>query len=123
MYGAPKIPRPSLLRAADERFIRTASAEFSGDRKLASVSATGQADRALDRGDLDVAMRYYNQAWLLNPENHEVYEGFARVLIRRGQPVEALTHLRKAIELCPDQNQRAALEQEAAQLSVAPPAR
>ena len=44
MYGAPEIPRPTLLRQADARFIENAAREFAGDRKLASLSWTGQGD-------------------------------------------------------------------------------
>ncbi len=118
MYGAPEIPRPSLLRQADTRFIQTASAEFGGNRKLASLSWTGQGDRLLASGNLDDAMRRYNEAWLLDPENFEVHEGFARVLLARGQTSAALPHFRKAIELCPDDAERAALTTELARLSA-----
>ena len=117
MYGAPDIPRPTLLRQADARFIATASAEFGGNRKLASLSWTGQGDRLLASGQLDDATRRYNEAWLLDPENFEVHEGFARVLLARGQPAAAVPHLRKAIELCPDNTERSALTAELARLS------
>ncbi len=112
MYGAPEIPRPTLLRQADTRFIETAAAGFGGDRKLASLSWTGQGDRLLASGNLDDATRRYNEAWLLDPENFEVHEGFARVLVARGQTAAALRHFRKAIELCPDATERAALTAE-----------
>lgn len=117
MYGAPEIPRPSLLRQADARFVQTASAEFAGNRKLASLSWTGQGDRLLASGNLDDAMRRYNEAWLLDPDNFEVYEGFARVLLARGQTAAAIPHFRKAIELCPDDTERAALTAELQRLS------
>lgn len=117
MYGAPEIPRPTLLRQADARFIQTATAEFGGNRKLASLSWTGQGDRLLAAGNLDDAMRRYNEAWLLDPENFEAHEGFARVLLARGQTTAALPHFRKAIELCPDDAERATLTAELARLS------
>src|SRR5688572_5696874 len=75
MYGQPELPRPTQLRQADEQFIATAAAGFGGDRKLASLSWIGEADRFLDNGNLNVAMRRYNQAWLLDDTNYEVYWG------------------------------------------------
>ena len=117
MYGAPEIPRPTLLRQADARFIETAAAEFGGNRKLASLSWTGQGDRLLASGNIDDAMRRYNEAWLLDPDNFEVHEGFARTLLARGRPQAAIPHFRKAIELCPDESERAALTAELQRLS------
>lgn len=120
MYGAPAIPRPTLLRQADAHFVETAAAEFAGDRKLACISWIGQGDRLLADGNLDGAMRRYNEAWLLDPANYEVYEGFARVLLAQEKTSDALPHLRKAIELCPDPAERAALIAELNRLT--PPA-
>lgn len=121
MYGQPEIPRPTQLRQADERFIETAAAEFGGDRKLASLSWTAQADRYLEEGNLDLAMRRYNQAWLLDESNYEAHWGFARVLLAQQKPSDALPHLRKAIELCKDPAQRAILNAELTRLGTATP--
>lgn len=118
MYGQPTLPRPTQLKQADEQFIATATAGFGGNGKLASLSWIGEADRFFEAGNLNVAMRRYNQAWLLDDTNYEVYSGFARVLIAQGKFAEAQPHLRKAIELCTDPAARDALIAELERISA-----
>ncbi len=107
MYGQPDLPRPTMFKQADEAFVKTAAAGFGGDHRLASLSWTDQADRFLADHNLDYAMRRYNQAWLLDPTNYEVYWGFGRVLIEQEKFEAALAHLKKALELCAEPDQRA----------------
>jgi tetratricopeptide (TPR) repeat protein len=99
MYGQPEIPRPTMFRQADEAFIKTAAAGFGGDRKLASLAWTAQGDRFFAEHNLDYAMRRYNQAWLLNDTNYEVYWGFGRVLVEKRKFEDAIVHLKKAVGL------------------------
>ncbi len=106
MYGAPEIPRPTQLKQADARFIANAAAGFGGDRRLASIAWTDQGDGFLASGNLDYAMRRYNEAWLLDDTNYEVYLGFSRVLARSEKPAQAIPFLEKAIALCSDAEQR-----------------
>ena len=40
------------------------------------------------KGDLSTAMSRFNQAWLLNPENGNIYHGFAVITSTRGAPPE-----------------------------------
>ncbi|HYP18213.1 MAG TPA: hypothetical protein VEQ65_13455 [Opitutus sp.] len=109
MYGQPAIPRPTQLKQADAAFVASAVTEFRGDRKLASIAWSGQAERFLKERNLDYAMRRYNQAWLLDPENHEVYWGFGRVLAETERFDEAIPHLQKGLELCTEPAERAAI--------------
>ena len=109
MYGQPALPRPALHKAADERFIREAAAGFGGDRKAASKGWASEGDRYMNEGNLDFAMRRYNQAWLLDPDNHQAYWGFGRVLLERDQMDEAITHFERARALCNDHCDKAAL--------------
>jgi tetratricopeptide (TPR) repeat protein len=106
MYGQPELPRPTMFKQADEAFIANAAASFGGDRKLASLSWTGEADRYLAEHNLDAAMRRYNQAWLLDGTNYEAYWGFGRVLIEQDKFDDAVRHLKKAVELCTEADQR-----------------
>lgn len=109
MYGQPEIPRPTMFKQADEAFVRNAAAGFGGDRKLASLAWTDRGDHFLAEHNLDYAMRRYNQAWLLDDTNYEVYWGFGRVLAAQQKFDAAITHLKKAIELCTEADQRSAL--------------
>jgi len=108
MYGQPDLQRPEFLKKADEAFIAKA-AEGLGGREAASKAWSEQADQFMRQGNLDYAMRRYNQAWLLNPNNYQPYWGFGRVLLERDKIDEAIVHLEKAISLCHDAYQKVAL--------------
>lgn len=108
MYGQPTIPRPDLLKKADEDFIKQAS-EGMGGREAASKAWYAQAEKFMANGDLDLAMRRYNQSWLLNPNNYQPYWGFGRVMLQRGKLDEAIQHLEKSKALIDDQFQKVAL--------------
>lgn len=102
MYGQPGIPRPDLLQQADADFISKATAGFGGDRKAASQAWAEQASRFLSQGNLDYAMRRYNQAWLLDDTNYEAYWGFGRVMVETDQFEDGVKFMRRAVELCRD---------------------
>jgi tetratricopeptide (TPR) repeat protein len=108
MYGAPSIQRPDELKRADEGFIRQAS-EGLGGRKKASQAWALQGDKFMGEGNLDFAMRRYNQSWLLDQNNYQAYWGFGRVMLQRGKVEEAIQHLEKSKQLVEDQLQKAAL--------------
>jgi tetratricopeptide (TPR) repeat protein len=108
MYGQPAIPRPDLLKKADEDFIKQAS-EGIGSREAASKAWFTEAEKFFARGDLDLAMRRYNQSWLLNPNNYQPYWGFGRVMLQRGKFDEGIQYLEKSKELVDDPYQKVAL--------------
>ncbi|KAB2325491.1 tetratricopeptide repeat protein [Betaproteobacteria bacterium SCN1] len=108
MYGQPNVQRPDELKRADEDFIKQAS-EGLGGREKASQAWASQGDKFFSEGNLDFAMRRYNQAWLLNPNNYRAYWGFGRVLLQQGKIGEAIQHLEKSKQLTDDQFQKAAL--------------
>lgn len=109
MYGQPNILRPDVLKKADEDFIRQASSGFGGSRETASRAWYAEAEQFMNRGDLDYAMRRYNQSWLLNPNSYLPYWGFARVMLQRGKMDEAIEYFEKSIKLCDDSFQKVAL--------------
>jgi tetratricopeptide (TPR) repeat protein len=109
MYGQPEVVRPEALRKADDEFITKATAEFGGNRKLASEAWAKEADDHMARSNLDFAMRRYNQSWLLNPENYKPYWGFGRIMLERDLFDESIKHFERAKELCKDNFQRVAL--------------
>ena len=108
MYGQPDVERPAFLKQADQDFIEKASKGI-GSREEASKVWWVQAERFMQEGNLDYAMRRYNQSWLLNPNNYQPYWGFARVSLEKGRVNEAISFLEKAESLIDDQYQKVAL--------------
>jgi tetratricopeptide (TPR) repeat protein len=108
MYGQPEIQRPEFLRKADEDLVKEATARF-GSREAASKAWANEADGHLKQGNLDAAMRRYNQSWLANPNNYEPYWGFGRIMLERGRADQAIEYFEKAKQLIDDRSQRAAL--------------
>lgn len=86
MYGGKE--KTQAMKDADAFFIhwiekkgmtRQQGAEKSIDLGWAHFS----------RGELDTAMKRFNQAWLLDPENGNSYRGFAIITLERGgKPAE-----------------------------------
>src|SRR3989344_8037606 len=113
MYGQPEIPRPDFLKKADEDFIKQATSGF-GNREAASKAWYAEADKFMSQGNLDYAMRRYNQSWLLNPNNYQPYWGFARVMDARDNYDGAFKYFKKANELINDPFQKPALLSDAA---------
>jgi tetratricopeptide (TPR) repeat protein len=79
MYGGhPKTP---AMIAADERFIGE-SAKY-GDRAHASDMSVALGWRYFREGDIATAMKRFNQAWLLDPDNGDAFHGFAVLVMER----------------------------------------
>ena len=108
MYGQPAVERPEILKRADENFIKQASEDLGG-RERASVAWWMEGDKFMRDGNLDYAMRRYNQSWLLNPNSFRPYWGFGRVLLEQGKLDESAMYLEKANQLVDDEYQKVAL--------------
>jgi tetratricopeptide (TPR) repeat protein len=108
MYGQPEIPRPELLKKADEDFIRKAT-EGLGSRERASDAWFAQGEEYTRQGNFDYAMRRYNQSWLLSPTNFKPHWGFGRVMAEQGKIDESIKHLETAKQLIGDELQKPAL--------------
>ena len=108
MYGQPEIERPEMLKKADEDFINKAVSGI-GSREEASKLWWHEAERYMNEGNLDFAMRRYNQSWLLDPENYQPYWGFARVMVAKRQYEESFEYFKKAAELINDPYEKPAL--------------
>lgn len=108
MYGQPQIARPENLKKLDEDFIRDATFRF-GSRQAASRALAEQGWASVRRGMFEVAMRRFNEAWLLDPKNYQAFWGFGAVLSERGKLAEAIEQLETARELIDDPKQRPAL--------------
>lgn len=51
------------------------------------------------QNQLGMAIRRFNQAWLLNPNNAEVYTGFAAILSEQDNECEAMQMMEKALAM------------------------
>ena len=108
MYGQPEIVRPDFLKKGDEEFIKTVINKF-GDRKKASTLWWQQGDSFANEGNLDYAMRRYNQSWLLDPNNYQPYWGFGRVMLQQRKYNESIKYFEKSKILINDNYQKVAL--------------
>jgi Flp pilus assembly protein TadD len=108
MYGQPEIARPEPLKKTDEAVIRDATFRF-GSRGAASRALSDQGWASVRKGMFDVAMRRFNEAWLLNPKNYQAFWGFGAVLSEQGKLTAALEQLETARELVDDPRQRVLL--------------
>ncbi len=109
MYGQPGVARSAEQKRHDEEFIKQAAASFSGSRERASTALWREGDAQMSRGNFELAMKFYNQSWLLNPNNYQPYWGFGRVMAQREKPDEAIPHLEKSVQLIDDPYQKVAL--------------
>ncbi len=95
MYGGENRIKTSSQIEADEKFI-SEMIDIAGSREEAAEGIVNGAWEFFEQGDIDIAMKRFNQAWLLDPQNIEAYKGFAAILEKRGQPEEARKMLQKA---------------------------
>lgn len=108
MYGQPALERPAALKQADEDFIKKVTGAIP-DRKEASRRWWTQAEKFMAQGNIDFAMRRYNQSWLLDPSNYQPFWGFGRVSLEQGKTAEAIAFLKTAKGLVNDPFQEVAL--------------
>lgn len=98
MYGGVDRSAAADLRAADDKLIAGATESF-GSRAGAARAWVEQGYRYYQADRLDMAMRRFNQAWLLDPKNPEVYTGFAAVLHDQGKFCDAMNMMDRALSL------------------------
>lgn len=96
MYGGMDRSAIPELKAGDEKLIADTTRQW-GSREKASLAFTGQGFRFYARDQLDMAMRRFNQAWLLDPSNPHAYWGFGAVLHDQDRMCDAMAHYEKAL--------------------------
>src|SRR5262249_43123216 len=92
--------QPGSLTQAHERFIREATAAY-GSRGAARDALAKKGWQRDEDDDLTAAVRHFNEAWLLNPNDARPYWGFGAILHDQGKVHEALRMLNHASELDP----------------------
>jgi len=100
MYGGMDRTSNQTIKAADEKLIAGTSKEF-GSREKASALFAEQGIRFYRSNNYSMAMKRFNQAWLLNPSNPDSFWGFAMVYHDEGERsiCKAKDMIDKAIEL------------------------
>jgi len=84
MYGG--INKTEEMKKADADLI--AGVEKAGySRQSAAQEAVRKAWIYFEKGDFLTAMKRFNQAWLLDPENGDVYHGFALIVHQRDNAI------------------------------------
>ncbi len=100
MYAGKDRRAAAALRAGDEEQAAEAVKAF-GSPAAAAQARVEQGYRLFREGQPGLAMRQFNQAWLLNPDNAEVYAGFAAVLENQRKVCQAMSMMDRAISLNP----------------------
>ncbi len=80
----------SARQLANEKFIADALAKANGDRKAAAQDTLQSGWKLIDQGDAEGAMRRFNQAWLLDPQEGRIYWGFAVASAIRGDALATI---------------------------------
>ena len=100
MYGGMDRSKYPELKKADEEFIAGVTKAF-GSREVGAMRLVDQGFAFYKEDKLGMAMRRFNQAWLLNPQNADVFTGFANVLNDQGKYCEANEMMEKSFTLVP----------------------
>ena len=98
MYGGMERAGNQEIKKGDDEFIAKVTEEF-GSRQDAAKAFVETAFSFYFRDDLSTAMRRFNQAWLIDPKNPEVYWGFASVQYDIGANCSAMKMTVLALEL------------------------
>ncbi len=96
MYGGMDRAGVPDLKAGDDKLIADTSAHY-GSREKAATEFIQQGFNFYYKDSLGMAMRRFNQAWLLDPNNPEVYWGFGVVLRDQENMCESAKHFDKAL--------------------------
>lgn len=99
MYGG--IPRSSRAEQAMDAQLIEEATEHAGSREAASREFMKVGWEYHDQDDLNTAMKRFNQAWLLDPKNPDVFWGFGSVSLAKHNADEAIKMFKKAIAFNP----------------------
>jgi tetratricopeptide (TPR) repeat protein len=98
-YG--NVPKPKDMQQEDNTFIAEAIKADTTMQK-ASDHMVRLGFSYLYRGDMETAMKRFNQAWLLNPKNENVYWGYGAVYGTFGDYPSAIVQLDKGLIINPN---------------------
>ncbi len=98
MYGAMDRSKVPVLKKGDQDLIANGIKGF-GTREKAADAWFSVGWKYYQKDDLQNAMRRFNQAWLLNPNDPKPFWGFAMVKHDLGKAIEAEKLMAKAFDL------------------------
>lgn len=98
-YG--NLPKTAEYKAEDDKFIKTCLVA-DGTYRKASEHLVSLGFKYLYQGDIKIAMRRFNQAWLLDSKNENAYWGFGAVYFSFSDYDEALRQLEKGLLINPN---------------------
>ena len=87
--------------AADQRFVDSA-VKAAGSKESAARLATSRGWQHLKQGDTEVAIQSFNQAYLLQPSNVEVYWGLGVAMTQQGKYDLSVRMFGRALSIAPD---------------------
>jgi len=99
MYGRVK-KCPELI-AIDEKFLKAMDVEYKGNRKQAAQHCVKRGWEYFYANKPDTSMMRFNQAWLLDSLNANVYWGFADLMGKQGKFMESIPLFERSLELNP----------------------
>lgn len=100
LYGDGKIEKCSQQKESDERFLKYCDSTFPS-RKEAATAYVEMAWKYAEQNDRDNATKRFNQAWLLDKSNADVYWGLGIVQGSKEQYDEAEILFRKSLDINP----------------------
>jgi tetratricopeptide (TPR) repeat protein len=87
-YGSQ--PKNEAQKAADTQFLATIDEQYKGDRKQAADDLSNQGWQFLRQGNVQDAMKRFNQAWLIDRSKGSALWGMAVIQAGSGKFDEAL---------------------------------
>lgn len=81
------VQKNEQMLAADKKLIESVRESTNGNLQAGARRAIELGWQAFENKDFETAIRRFNQAWLLDPENPAIYWGFALVTHLRGEPL------------------------------------
>lgn len=88
---------------SDLQFVESLLKEFDGNKKIAAKKMTELGFQYLyEKGDFVTAMRRFNQAFLVEPNNADIYYGYGTIFFNLGEMKKARKQYEKGLELNPD---------------------
>jgi Tfp pilus assembly protein PilF len=96
MFGGYE--KTAWQNTADEQFMEIVLPGFQDDRAAAAESFARTGWNSYYQDDRTSAIKRFNQAWLLDPDNQHALWGFAVISRERGKTDAALRFYRMALE-------------------------
>jgi Tfp pilus assembly protein PilF len=94
------LAKTETQRSADAAFVEAARNATGGKLEEATDRAIQLGWQFIQQGEADMAIKRFNQAWLLDPNHPDVYWGFAVATALQGAPLPVVEkHFSKAESL------------------------